>query len=88
MSYFTYILTCADGTYYIGKTTDLKRRLRQHNGEIKGGAKYTRIRRPVRFCFTEEHDSLSNALKREIALKRLTRREKTILIKTINLPLV
>ena len=88
MSYFTYILHCADGTYYIGKTTDLSRRLRQHNGELKGGAKYTRVRRPVTYCFKEEHATLSSALKREFELKRLSRQEKTHLITVSSTPLV
>lgn len=46
--YFVYILECADGTFYTGLTTDVERRLRQHNGELVGGAKYTAARQPVR----------------------------------------
>ncbi|MGB0189286.1 MAG: GIY-YIG nuclease family protein, partial [Aequoribacter sp.] len=46
-SWIVYILNCADGTLYTGVTTDVERRLRQHNGEIVGGARYTRVRRPV-----------------------------------------
>ena len=46
-TYYVYILECGDGTFYTGITTDVKRRLRQHNGEIVGGAKYTAARRPV-----------------------------------------
>ena len=45
--YYVYIIECCDGTFYTGITTDVKRRLRQHNGEIVGGAKYTSARRPV-----------------------------------------
>lgn len=80
MAYFTYILTCSDNTLYIGKTTDPTKRLRQHNGEIKGGAKYTRTRRPVQFSLIEEFSTLSEALKREYQLKQLTREEKLRLI--------
>lgn len=80
MQYFVYILKCADGTYYIGNTQDLDKRLRQHNGEIRGGAKYTRSRRPVKFLYTERAESVNQALKREIELKALTRAEKTQLI--------
>lgn len=79
-SFFTYILECDDGTLYVGKTTDIKKRLRQHNGEIKGGARYTSGRRPVTLKFIEEHPSLSDALKREIELKKLDRDEKLLLI--------
>lgn len=71
------MLECSDGTYYIGKTQDLEKRLRQHNGYLKGGAKYTRSRRPVRMIFSESHRSLSMALKREFELKTLSREEKT-----------
>ena len=78
--YFVYILLCSDGTYYIGKTSDIKNRLRKHNGEIKGGAKYTRSRRPVSLVYSEEVLTLSDALKREIALKKLSRKEKEKLI--------
>lgn len=78
--YFVYILLCADGTYYIGKTSDITTRLRKHNGEIVGGAKYTRSRRPVVLVYSEECKTLSDALKREHALKRLTRSEKEQLI--------
>jgi putative endonuclease len=50
--YFVYILECSDGSFYTGITTDIKRRLRQHNGEIVGGAKYTLARKPVRLLAT------------------------------------
>jgi putative endonuclease len=78
--YFVYILLCSDGTFYIGKTTDIERRLRKHNGEIKGGAKYTRSRRPVRLVYSEEYTTVTEALKREYFLKQLTRSEKEKLI--------
>jgi len=79
-SFVIYILECSDGTYYIGKTTDITRRLRQHNGDIKGGAKYTSGRRPVKLKYTEEHQSLPEALKREYQLKQLTKTEKQLLM--------
>jgi len=84
-NYFTYILECSDGTYYVGKTVDLKKRLRQHNGEIKGGAKYTSGRRPVILRFAQDHETLSEALKNEYTLKRLTKNNKTSLIKDVDL---
>jgi len=80
-SYYTYILECSDGTLYVGKTTNIEKRLRQHNGEIKGGAKYTSGRRPVKIKFIEEHILLSDALRREIELKKLHRDKKILLIK-------
>ena len=79
-TFYTYILACSDGTFYIGKTTDLVRRIRQHNGEIVGGAKYTRGRRPVKLLYSQKFNTLSEALKNEIYLKSLTRNEKEKII--------
>ncbi|MDO8270216.1 MAG: GIY-YIG nuclease family protein [Candidatus Levybacteria bacterium] len=76
MACYVYMLKCADGTYYIGKTQDLEKRLKAHNGEISGGAKYTRGRRPVRLVYSEELNSTSEALKREFELKKLTKPQK------------
>lgn len=81
MSYFVYILECADGTYYVGTTNDLKRRLLAHNTSAIG-AKYTRGRRPVKLVFSEEHPTKSAALKREIEIKRWKKQEKTDLVAT------
>lgn len=75
MSYFVYILQCSDGTYYIGYTINLKKRIHSHN-YLKNGAKYTRSRRPVIMKYFEEFSSLSDALKREIALKKLNKQQK------------
>lgn len=72
--YFFYILFCADGTLYGGFTTDLKRRLEQHNSGR--GAKYTRVRRPVKMIYHEEFDSKSLALKAEYAFKHQARSKK------------
>ena len=74
-----YILRCSDGTYYTGITTDMARRLHEHNSSSKG-AKYTRSRRPVRILYSELHESRSSACRREYAIKRLSRAEKNILI--------
>lgn len=73
-----YILRCADGTLYTGITDDLQRRLKLHS-EGKG-AKYTRGRGPVQLCRTELCESHSAALKREYAIKQLTRAQKLALI--------
>lgn len=79
-SHFVYILRCADDTLYIGRTSDLQKRLKKHNGEIAGGAKYTRSRRPVSLVFFEEFRTLSESLKREYSLKQLSRKQKEELI--------
>jgi putative endonuclease len=74
--YFTYIVKCADGTYYTGKTPNLLKRIKQHNGELAGGAKYTKIRRPVILHYFEEYGSNKLAVRREFTLKKLTHKEK------------
>jgi putative endonuclease len=78
MDHFVYILRCADGTLYTGYATDIEKRLREHNGEVnaKAAARYTRGRRPVTLVYQEVCDSRSTALKREVAVKKLSRAEK------------
>ena len=78
--YYLYILRCRDKTLYTGITTDLKRRVAEHNGEKKG-AKYTRARRPVKLVFSKKFKSRSSAAKEEYRIKRMTRAEKIKLIK-------
>ncbi|MCH2208939.1 MAG: GIY-YIG nuclease family protein [Lentisphaerales bacterium] len=71
--YFAYILKCADGTFYTGITTDLERRLRQHNGEIVGGARYTAARQPVKLLTVSvplESRSAASKLEYQVKLKR------------------
>ncbi|WP_158058661.1 GIY-YIG nuclease family protein [Halorussus halophilus] len=76
--HFVYVLECSDGTFYTGYTTDVERRVREHDdGE---GAKYTRGRTPVELIHTEEFDSKSAAMSREYELKQLSRRQKEQLI--------
>lgn len=77
--YYVYIMECSDGSFYIGITTDLTKRLRMHNGEINGGAKYTRVRRPIILRYNETCTNRSEATKREIALKKLTHSQKSSL---------
>ncbi|NVP17937.1 GIY-YIG nuclease family protein [Candidatus Gracilibacteria bacterium] len=74
--YFTYILRCSDDTLYTGITTDLDRRIKQHNGEIIGGAKYTLSRKPVFLYYFEEFENRSQATKRELEIKKMSRVEK------------
>lgn len=78
--WFVYMLKCADGTLYTGVTTDVERRLEEHNESPKG-AKYTRVRRPVVVVHQETFSTRSEACVREAAIKRLTRQEKELLIK-------
>lgn len=77
--HFTYILQCADQTLYIGYTTDLEKRLHAHNN-LKNGAHYTKIRRPVVLKYREIFKTLGEARSREAELKRWTRAEKMLLI--------
>lgn len=79
MTWSVYIVRCADGTLYSGVTTDVARRIGEHNGTGRG-AKYTRARQPVSLVYKEEAATRSEASKREAALKRLTRSEKESLI--------
>ncbi len=84
MLYFVYILECHDGTFYIGITTDLERRLKEHNGFLKGGAKYTLPRRPVRIRYVEQFENRSQAQVREAELKKYPRIKKKKLIEQFN----
>jgi len=79
MSYSVYIVQCRDGSYYTGVAADVEKRVREHNGSLKG-ARYTRARRPVFLVYTERHPDRSSAQKREYALKQLSRAGKEALI--------
>jgi len=74
--WFVYLVRCAHDSLYTGVTTDLARRLRQHNGEIAGGAGYTRGRRPVDLVWSEACSDRSDAQRREYAVRRSPRAEK------------
>ena len=80
-SWFMYVLECMDLSLYCGVTTDPARRLREHNGQLAGVARYTRPRRPVRLMHTEPHPDRSEACKAEAAFKRLSRKRKLVYIK-------
>ena len=81
MSYIVYILRCADKTLYTGIAVDIEKRLLEHNGKRRGGAKYTHGRRPVKLVYMEKCTSRSVALVREHAIKKLSRVDKNVLIK-------
>ena len=78
MAWFVYMLRCRDGSLYTGYTDDVQRRLETH--QSGKGAKYTRSRLPVALAYQEELPDKSSALRREAAIKRLTRQEKLQLI--------
>jgi len=78
--YQTYILKCSDLTYYTGITTDLKRRIVEHNNSPLG-AKYTRGRRPVKLVYSKRFKNKSTASKEEARIKKMSRKEKIDLIK-------
>ncbi|MDF2571603.1 MAG: hypothetical protein K0R55_3207 [Sporomusa sp.] len=75
---FTYIVQCADGTFYTGWTTNLETRVAAHNSG--SGARYTRSRLPVALIYYELHSNESQARKRECAIKRMSRKDKEALV--------
>jgi putative endonuclease len=75
-----YVVKCSDGTFYTGVTTDLDRRVAEHNNSNKG-AKYTATRRPVKLIYAIEKKDRSSACKAESKFKKLSRKEK---LKTMN----
>ena len=78
-TWFVYILECHDFTFYTGITTDVERRLTEHN-EGKLGARYTRARLPVKLVYSEKSENRSAASKREWEIKKLSRKQKKELI--------
>ena len=74
--WFLYIVECSDGSYYTGITTNIERRLLEHNCNNKKGAKYTRSRRPVNLIYSEEYKDRSAASKKECMIKKKTKKEK------------
>lgn len=80
--YYLYILGCADGTYYTGITTDVERRVIEHNTSPLG-AKYTRGRRPVTLLYSQRFRTRSQAASEESRIKRLSRAEKHSLLKSL-----
>jgi predicted GIY-YIG superfamily endonuclease len=77
--WFVYMMRCADGSLYTGITKDVIRRCQQHNAGT--ASRYTRSRRPVRLVYHEAHPSQNSALKRESAIKAMTRRGKLTMIR-------
>ena len=86
MSYWVYMVMCADGTLYTGIATDVPRRLAEHNGCKPKGARYTSARRPVRLVYQAAFANRSEASREERRIKQLTRAEKTRLIADTRVP--
>ncbi len=74
--WYVYLLRCADDTLYCGITTDVLRRVQEHNGQKKGGAKYTKSRRPVHICAVAPSENRSEASKLEARIQKLPRGQK------------
>jgi len=79
-NWLIYILECGDGSFYCGITNNIERRLKQHKGEIKGGAKYTRSHWPCKLVYEEKSASRSKASQREAIIKKMSKVEKRTLI--------
>jgi predicted GIY-YIG superfamily endonuclease len=77
MKFWVYLLRCSNGTYYVGHTDDVVRRLEEHNAGK--GAEHTRKYRPVHLIYTEPFDSESDAMRREIQIKHWSKAKKTAL---------
>jgi predicted GIY-YIG superfamily endonuclease len=78
-TWFVYVLRCADDSLYTGITNDVPRRCKQHNAGT--ASRYTRSRLPVELVYQEPQSSRSTALKRELAVKAMSRRKKELLIR-------
>jgi putative endonuclease len=78
MSCYCYILECADGTFYTGWTTDPERRVAQHNKGV--GARYTSTRGPVKLVYLETLENRTEAMRRELVIKKMNRGQKIKLI--------
>lgn len=81
-SWFVYIVECVDGSLYTGVTTDVERRVQEHNSG-RAGARYTRARRPVRLVYSEAAGDRSSALIREIEIKQMDRAAKLRLVAAV-----
>ena len=79
-NWLIYILECVDGSLYCGITNNLEKRLKQHKGEIEGGAKYTRSHWPCKLVYKEKSASRSKASQREVIIKKMSKVEKRTLI--------
>ncbi len=83
MGWFLYVLKCSDGTLYTGVTTNIRRRLEEHNTSSRG-AKYTKTRRPVEIVYWIDFKDRSSAQKAEYKFKQLTREQKEKVINEVS----
>ena len=79
-SWFVYIVQCSDGTFYTGITTDVERRVREHNSHNQKGSRYVRSRRPAELVYCESCPDRSAASRREYAVRKMSRSQKLALI--------
>ena len=79
VTFYVYILRCADGTYYVGATDDLQQRLAVHSSGK--GPKHTAVRRPVELLYSESHKTQADAVRRERQIKRWSRAKKEALVR-------
>lgn len=79
MFYF-YIVRCSDNTLYSGQTNNLEKRVKEHNFDKSKSAKYTKVRRPVKLVYSEKYETLQEAMKRELQVKKWSRDKKEALI--------
>ena len=75
ISYYVYLVECSDKTLYTGWTKNIEKRIQEHNNGTCG-AKYTRTRRPIKLVYVEKYSTLSDALKRESQIKKLSHEQK------------
>ena len=87
-NWLIYILECGDGSFYCGITNNIERRLKQHKGEIIGGAKYTRSHWPCKLVYEEKSVSRSKASQREAIIKKMSKIEKQTLINSFKQDLI
>jgi len=80
--YYFYILRCSDNSLYCGQTNNLSRRINEHNSSKSKSAKYIRGKKPVELVYSERYQTLQEAMKREIQIKKWTRKNKEALIKS------
>ena len=85
MRYYFYILRCSDDSLYSGITTDLKRRIKEHNSDGKKGAKYLRAKKPVKLVYFEKFKDRNSAQVREAEVKKFPKSQKEELINKIQL---
>ncbi len=83
MMYFFYILRCSDNSLYCGITTDVDRRLKEHNSDNIKSAKYTRSRKPVVLVYQQKYPSIKEAMRREAEVKKWKKSKKELLVASV-----